>query len=187
TVSPSDAIRRCFCKRSRSRRRRRISSARSRGTTRAQDRTDRTMDPGPKGFSRPREFLQAERKGSKSLVRLSKRAWANSCSSASAGQRVAFLVGGDPMAATTHVDLRLRAASAGIPTRIVHGASILTAAAGVLGLQIYKFGRTTTIPFPSEGFGPTSPLEVILQNRSAGLHSLVLLDLREDGTFLLAG
>src|SRR5438874_10038491 len=106
---------------------------------------------------------------------------------AAAKQKVAFLVVGDPMAATTHVDLRLRAASANIPTRIVHGASILTAAAGVLGLQIYKFGRTTTIPFPSEGFGPTSPLEVILQNRSTGLHSLVLLDLREDGTFLLAG
>src|SRR5881296_4443237 len=101
--------------------------------------------------------------------------------------KVAFLIAGDPMAATTHVDLRLRAASRKIPTRIVHGASILTAAAGVLGLQIYKFGRTTTIPFPSEGFGPTSPLEAILENRSAGLHSLVLLDLREDGTFLLAG
>src|SRR5437870_4245006 len=41
---------------------------------------------------------------------------------AAAGQRVAFLVGGDPMAATTHVDLRLRAASAEIPTRPVHGA-----------------------------------------------------------------
>jgi diphthine synthase len=106
---------------------------------------------------------------------------------AAAGQRVAFLVGGDPMAATTHVDLRLRAAAAGIPTRIVHGASILTAAAGVLGLQIYKFGRTTTVPFPSAGFGPTSPLETILENHRMGLHSLVLLDLREDGTFLPAG
>jgi len=50
-------------------------------------------------------------------------------------QRVAFLVVGDPMAATTHVDLRLRAAKAGIPTRIVHGVSILTAASGALGLQ----------------------------------------------------
>src|SRR5204862_5815663 len=79
------------------------------------------------------------------------------------------------------------AASAGIPTRVLPGSSILTPAAGVLGLQTYKFGRTTPIPFPSEGFGPTSPLEVILENRRAGLHSLVLLDLREDGTFLLAG
>jgi diphthine synthase len=103
---------------------------------------------------------------------------------AAARQRVAFLVGGDPMAATTHVDLRLRAAAAKVPTRIVHGVSVLTAAAGVLGLQVYKFGRTTTVPFPAAGFGPTSPLETILENRRAGLHSLVLLDLREDGTFL---
>jgi len=103
---------------------------------------------------------------------------------AAAKQKVAFLVVGDPMAATTHVDLRLRAASANIPTRIVHGVSILTAAAGAIGLQVYKFGRTTTVPFPAAGFGPTSPLEAILENRRAGLHSLVLLDLREDGSFL---
>ncbi len=98
--------------------------------------------------------------------------------------RVAFLVAGDPMVATTHVDLRLRAAAAGIPTRIVHGVSIQSAAAGALGLQAYKFGRTTTVPFPSPGFHPTSPLDPIRENRRAGLHSLVLLDLHEDGTFL---
>ncbi len=97
---------------------------------------------------------------------------------------VAFLVPGDPMTATTHVDLRLRAAASKIRTRIVHGVSILTAAAGALGLQAYKFGRTTTVPFPSAGFAPTSPLESILANRTAGLHTLVLMDLREDGTFL---
>ncbi|HEX9340253.1 MAG TPA: diphthine synthase [Thermoplasmata archaeon] len=99
-------------------------------------------------------------------------------------RRVAFLVVGDPMAATTHVDLRLRAAKAGIRTRVVHGVSILTAAAGALGLQAYKFGRTTTVPWPSPGFAPTSPLEAILENRRAGLHTLVLLDVREDGTSL---
>src|SRR5438552_16784916 len=103
---------------------------------------------------------------------------------AAAKQKVAFLVVGDPMAATTHVDLRLRAAASKIRTRIVHGVSILTAAAGALGLQAYKFGRTTTVPFPSAGFAPTSPLESILANRTAGLHTLVLMDLREDGTFL---
>src|SRR5438128_1757424 len=83
---------------------------------------------------------------------------------AAAKQKVAFLVVGDPMAATTHVDLRLRAASAKIPTRIIHGVSILTAAAGALGLQVYQFGRTTTVPFPAPGFGPTSPLEANRQN-----------------------
>ena len=98
--------------------------------------------------------------------------------------RVAFLVAGDPMVATTHVDLRLRAAAAGIPTRVIHGVSILGAAAGALGLQAYKFGRTATVPFPAPGHQVTSPLDPILENRRAGLHTLVLLDLREDGTFL---
>lgn len=101
-------------------------------------------------------------------------------------RRVAFLVPGDPMAATTHVDMRLRAAALSIPTEIVHGVSVLTAVAGSLGLQAYKFGRTTTIPRPTPGFRPSSPLEAILENRHAGLHSLVLLDVAGDGTFLTA-
>jgi len=99
-------------------------------------------------------------------------------------RRVGFLVAGDPMSATTHVDLRLRAAAASIATRIVHGASILSAAAGVLGLQAYKFGRTTTVPMPAPGFEPASPLEAVVANRKAGLHTLVLLDLQEGGQFL---
>src|SRR5512137_1633808 len=48
-------------------------------------------------------------------------------------RKVAFLVTGDPMTATTHIDLRLRAAKKGIQTRIVHGASALTAVPGLLG------------------------------------------------------
>ncbi len=99
---------------------------------------------------------------------------------AARGSMVGFLTPGDPMAATTHVDLRLRAERMGIPTRIIHGASILTAAAGLLGLQIYKFGRTTSVPFPSPGFRPISPYEAVATNRAAGLHTLVLLDLQGD-------
>ncbi len=98
-----------------------------------------------------------------------------------AGQgKVGFLVPGDPMAATTHVELRLRAHRAGVRTRVLAGVSALTAAAGVLGLQIYKFGRTTTVPFPRKGFHPTSPYEVLVRNRAAGLHTLALLDIQED-------
>lgn len=94
--------------------------------------------------------------------------------------RVAFLVPGDPMVATTHVDLRLRAIKAGIKTRIIHGSSIYTAVAGLLGLQHYKFGRTTTIPYPEKDYFPISPYEVIRENRKNGLHTLVLLDIQAD-------
>jgi len=104
----------------------------------------------------------------------------------SQSRRVGFLVAGDSMTATTHMDLRLRAAKQGIVTRVVHGVSILTAAAGLLGLQAYKFGRTVTIPFQEERFKPTSPYEMFSQNRQAGLHTLILLDLKEGGKYMTA-
>jgi diphthine synthase len=102
--------------------------------------------------------------------------------------RVALLVVGDPFAATTHVALRLAAEGAGHTWKYVPNASILTAAAGFLGLMHYRFGRTVSLPFPAPGFTPTSPLEQVRANRDRGLHTLVLLDLRpEEGRFLSAG
>jgi diphthine synthase len=95
--------------------------------------------------------------------------------------RTGFLVPGDPMMATTHVDLRLRAEGAGIPTKVIHGTSIFSAAPGLLGLQIYKFGRTTTIPRTTPNFRPSSPYAALAANKAGGLHSLVLLDIGEDG------
>lgn len=98
---------------------------------------------------------------------------------------VVFLVPGDPMVATTHVDLRLRAEKAGIKTRIIHAASIETAAPGLAGLQSYKFGRTATIPLrdkPSK-----TPYEVLEKNQRLGLHTLFLLDIEaEEEIYLTA-
>jgi len=90
---------------------------------------------------------------------------------------VALLVAGDPMTATTHVDLRIRARMADIRTEVIHGPSVFTSVAGLLGLQHYKFGRTTTLPFPQEGYSPTSPYDVVCENVARGLHTLVLLDI----------
>ena len=95
-------------------------------------------------------------------------------------KNVAFLVIGDPMSATTHIDLRLRAEKAGIKCIVVHNASVFSAV-GVTGLQLYKFGRTTSIPFPEENWHPETPYDVIKENRKSGLHTLILLDLRPDG------
>ncbi|HUL40182.1 MAG TPA: diphthine synthase [Methanomassiliicoccales archaeon] len=102
-------------------------------------------------------------------------------------KRVAFVTAGDTMAATTHVDLRLRAMELGIPTRLIHGVSIFTACASALGLQPYKFGRTITLPFQEKGYSPSSPYENILENLRRSLHSLVLLDIREsEGRYMSA-
>lgn len=91
--------------------------------------------------------------------------------------KVGFLVPGDPMVATTHVDLRLRAHKVGIRTRIMHAASAASAAAGVTGLQSYKFGRTVTIPVSWQGDFPESIYQAIKNNLALGLHSLVLLEM----------
>ncbi|UCH71553.1 MAG: diphthine synthase [Thermoplasmatales archaeon] len=93
---------------------------------------------------------------------------------------VAFLIGGDPMTATTHVDLRLRALKEGIKTKVIHGISIITAVSGLLGLQNYKFGRTTTLAYPEKNYFPTSPYDIIKNNKKMGLHTLVLLDIQAD-------
>ena len=95
-------------------------------------------------------------------------------------KHVVLLVCGDPMMATTHVDMRLRASQRGIPTRIIHNSSIFTAASGLVGLQNYKFGRTTTLPYPHKQFFPLSPYEVISENKMRGLHTLVLLDIQAE-------
>jgi len=92
-------------------------------------------------------------------------------------KNVVLLVAGDAMTATTHVELRLRAIEQGLETVVIHGVSIMTAVPGLLGLQHYKFGRTVTLPLPQEGYSPTSPYELIVENMSRDLHTLVLLDI----------
>lgn len=93
--------------------------------------------------------------------------------------KVVLLVPGDPLIATTHVALRIEAERRGIKTRLVHGASVLSAAIGMSGLHNYKFGKSVTIPFPDETPSET-PYSVISQNKKLGLHTLCLLDIKTE-------
>lgn len=91
---------------------------------------------------------------------------------------VAFLSAGDPLMATTHSEMLVEAKRQSIPTMVVHSASILSAAPGIAGLQAYKFGKVTTIPFTEENYFPHSPYQAIKSNMELNLHTLVLLDIR---------
>ena len=95
-------------------------------------------------------------------------------------RKAAFLVPGDPLIATTHVDLRIRAEKQGIRTRVIHGASIVSAVVGLSGLQNYKYGRSVTIPFPQKEFVSETPYKVILENRVMELHTLCYLDIKAE-------
>ncbi len=94
---------------------------------------------------------------------------------------VALLVVGDPLQATTHVDLQLQALEAGVECSVIHGVSITGLVTGAVGLSNYRFGRQTTLTYPYGGWVATSPLEVIALNKKQGLHTLALLDLDPTG------
>ncbi len=94
--------------------------------------------------------------------------------------KVLLLSAGDPLIATTHIALRLKAFDEGIPVEIIHGTSIQCVVPGLLGLQSYKFGRTVTIPYPENGIYSKSVYDFIKNNLDSGLHTLVLLDIKPD-------
>ena len=90
---------------------------------------------------------------------------------------VAFLVVGDVFGATTHSDMQLRAAKAGIDVRVIHNSTVMTAV-GACGLQLYRFGECISIVFFTESWRPDSFYDKIKANMKNGLHTLCLLDIR---------
>ncbi len=89
---------------------------------------------------------------------------------------ISLLIIGDPLVATTHTDLLLRANELKIKTRIYNNVSIANFITRT-GLQFYKFGKITSIPFFSAKFMPRTPYLVYLDNFKMGAHTLFLLDL----------
>jgi diphthine synthase len=103
-------------------------------------------------------------------------------------KNVVFLCGGDAMVATTHIDLRLRAQDMGIVTSIIHAPSITSAVSGLTGLQNYRFGKSTTIPFPymvrNKRIISEAPYDTIKMNKKNDLHTLVFLDIDSERGFM---
>lgn len=99
-------------------------------------------------------------------------------------KNVALLCHGDPMVATTHMELRIRAERQNIKTKVIHNASIHSAIAGETGLHSYKFGRTVTMTRAA----PAKNLYVyhsLHANLLSGLHSLILLEYDKSAEFFL--
>ena len=86
---------------------------------------------------------------------------------------IALFVPGDPLAATTHMDIAFEAKRKKITVKIIHNASIFSAI-GEVGLQIYKYGKTATMPLSGK---LSNVKDTIQMNRKLGLHTLLLLDL----------
>ncbi len=86
---------------------------------------------------------------------------------------VAIFFPGDPLAATTHAEFLLEAKKKKVPYRVLHNSSIFSAVAET-GLQLYKFGKTATIPFSGK---LENVKNILKENKKTGAHTLLLLDL----------
>lgn len=90
---------------------------------------------------------------------------------------IAFLVVGDPLCATTHTDLILRARKLKVPVEVIHNTSVMGAAASC-GLQLYQFGYTVSIPLFEGTWRPTSFYDRVKYNLGGKMHTLCLLDIK---------
>ena len=91
-------------------------------------------------------------------------------------KEITLLIYGDPLSATTHTEILQEAKKQNIQTNIIQSVSIFTAIART-GLQLYKFGKTASIPFWTKNHKPESFFDLLEQNQSIGAHTIFLLDL----------
>ncbi|MEZ0249320.1 MAG: diphthine synthase [Thermoproteus sp.] len=100
------------------------------------------------------------------------------------GRNAALLVPGDPLAATAHAALVASMRAKGYEVVVVPGVSIICAAMSAACLSIYKLGGVATVTYPRLGVYSSRPYELVKDNLSRGLHTLLLLDIRDDGGFM---
>ena len=93
-------------------------------------------------------------------------------------KEVALVTYGDPLIATTHSELRSRAARNSIKTAVLHSASGIASTMGETGLHVYKFGRMVTMM--SEPQSAVSVYNAIFENLLAGNHTLILTEYSHD-------
>jgi diphthine synthase len=89
---------------------------------------------------------------------------------------IALLIYGCPLFATTHLSLLEEAKSKKIKFKVIYSASVLDAVAET-GLQLYKFGKITSLPAWSERYRPDSFFDTLKENSGVRAHSLILCDI----------
>ena len=100
------------------------------------------------------------------------------------GRNVVIVSAGDPLVATTHASLLAEAQGRGVEVRYIPGVSGVCTAKAYSGLSYYRFGRMATVPGPWRGLKPYSVLATIYANLCIDAHTLLLLDVSEDGSQL---
>src|SRR3989338_2488667 len=91
------------------------------------------------------------------------------------GRNIALLAYGSPLFATTHIGLILDAEKQKVKVKVIYATSVFDAIAET-GLQLYKFGKTTSLPAFDDKY-ETDFLKYVKENLSINAHSLILIDI----------
>lgn len=102
---------------------------------------------------------------------------------AAAHDDVVLLSYGDPMIATTHTELRVRAVSENIRVSVLHASSAIPSTISECGLHHYKAGRMATIMNDAKSL--QTPYGTTYQNAIRRNHTLLLLEYDSESGFFL--
>jgi len=91
-------------------------------------------------------------------------------------KKIVLLIYGSPLFATTHMTLLEDAKKAKVKTEVIYASSIFDALGGV-GLQLYKFGKITSMPQWTNDYKPDSFMNIVEENKSIKAHTLILIDI----------
>lgn len=92
-------------------------------------------------------------------------------------KNIALLVVGNPLFATTHLQLLIDCADMCVPYTFIPGVS-LTNYIGLTGLSAYRFGETVSIVMPEPNYAPESFYDKIVRNYKNSMHTLCLIDIK---------
>lgn len=113
----------------------------------------------------------------KSIVKLDrKEVESNKLVDEAKNQDIALLVYGCPLFATTHITIIEEAKKKKVKVKVIYNASVLDAL-GETGLQLYKFGKITSMPAWTSSYKPDSFVNVVRENLGIKAHSLILCDI----------
>jgi diphthine synthase len=91
---------------------------------------------------------------------------------------VSIIIYGDPLIATTYVELLVRAKKQSVNYRIIHASSGISTLMGESGLHPYKFGKMVTMM--TDPMSSITVYNTIYENLCRGLHTLILTEYRYD-------
>lgn len=121
------------------------------------------------------EFLEAAGDKLRTVSRRDLEEYSDNIVREAVNRRVVVITPGNPLIATTHVQLIIEARRLGVDVEVIHGTSAICAAIAESGLQIYKLGGVATIMRKEKSPSNRAYL-VVRDNLQRGLHTLLLLE-----------